>query len=198
MDTGVFSKETVGAYLKRERELRRVSLEEISKNTRISRPYLEALERNDFRFFSRPEYIQGFLRGYARSIGVDPNDALKRYEMQMETIRLQRTFRQLPLFQTPKPGNEADPEKQERESTSPARRERIPFPRSIIVQVVILAAALTLSFYLYRTLKQMDDADPKKMESISVKEVRQGTEGKGDPASESVRMKPGKKKGPVQ
>ena len=122
MAAGQFSKETVGEFLRRERESRRVALEEISKSTRISRPYLEALERNDFRFFSRPEYIPGFLRGYARHIGLDPNEALKRYEFQLDLARLKGNFHQLPLFYTP--GDPAETEEISRsESPPPAPRK---------------------------------------------------------------------------
>jgi cytoskeletal protein RodZ len=181
MAAGEFSRERVGEYLKRVRESRSVSLEEISKNTRISRPYLEALERNDFRFFSRPEYIQGFLRGYARHIGLDPGDILRRYEVQMEVERLQGTFRQLPLFHTSEEGGGVDPENQEEASVSPALKERIPFSRTTLIQVAILAAALILSFYLYKTLKQLDqNANPPKAESLSPKEDRNGAEAKRD------------------
>jgi len=157
MAAGQFSKETVGEFLRRERESRRVALEEISKSTRISRPYLEALERNDFRFFSRPEYIPGFLRGYARHIGLDPNEVLKRYEFQLDLARLKGNFHQLPLFYTP-----GDPEEIEEvsrsESPPPApRKGKLPIPRSVLIQIVILVAALSISFYLYLTLKQLDN-----------------------------------------
>ncbi len=156
MVAGQFSKETVGDFLRRARESRRVALEEISQSTRISRPYLEALERNDFRFFSRPEYIEGFLRGYARHIGLDPNEVLKRYEFQLELARLKGNFHQLPLFYTP-----GDPEEVEEvthsESPPPApRKGKVPFPRSVLIQIVILVAALSISFYLYLALKQLD------------------------------------------
>jgi cytoskeletal protein RodZ len=179
MTAGEVSKETIGDYLKRERESRRVSLEEISQNTRISRPYLEALERNDFRFFSRPEYIQGFLRGYARYISLDPSEVLKRYEVQLEIARLQGNFHQLPLFHGPEAVNEVDLENPVQLSSSPARREKFPISRSIFIQVIILAAALTLSFYLYRTLKRVDqEANPPGTESVLVKEARKGADTK--------------------
>jgi cytoskeletal protein RodZ len=181
MAAGEFSRERVGEFLKRVRESRGVSLEEISKNTRISRPYLEALERNDFRFFSRPEYIQGFLRGYARHIGLDPGDILRRYEVQMEIERLQGTFRQLPLFHTSEEDGGVDPKNQDEASGSPTLKERMPFSRSTLIQVAILAAALILSFYLYKTLKQLDqDVNPPRAESPLPKEDRNGAEAKRD------------------
>lgn len=156
MTAAPFSKETVGEYLRREREARRVTLEEISGATRISRPYLEALERNDFRFFSRPEYIQGFLKGYARHIGLNPAEVLKRYEIQLERARLRENFHQLPLFYTP--GDSLPDEGGERPappgSPPPLKKKRV--SRSILIQILLLTAALSLSFYLYLAIKQID------------------------------------------
>jgi len=156
MTAGPFSKETVGEFLRRERESRRVALEEISKSTRISRPYLEALERNDFRFFSKPEYIQGFLRGYARYIGLDPDEVLKRYEFQLDLARLKGNFHQLPLFSSPGDSTETAEVKPSESPSGGLRTRQFPIPRSILIQILVLVAALSISFYLYLTLKRLD------------------------------------------
>jgi len=156
MTGGDFLKETVGHYLKREREARRVSLEEISQGTRISRPYLEALERNDFRFFSRPEYIHGFLSGYARFIGLEPNDVLKRYEFQLELVRLKENFHQLPLFQIPGTAPEEGKNPLIEMSAPRAREKKRTIPWSVIIQFIILSLALGISLYLYFILKELE------------------------------------------
>lgn len=158
MTAGPFSKETVGEFLRRERESRRVALEEISRSTRISRPYLEALERNDFRFFSKPEYIQGFLRGYARHIGLDPNEVLKRYEFQLDLARLKGNFHQLPLFSAPGDSPGMAEGKPSESPSSALQTRKFPIPRSILIQILILVASLSISFYLYLALKQLDHA----------------------------------------
>jgi cytoskeletal protein RodZ len=167
MVAGSFSKETVGEYLKRERESRRVTLEEISKSTRISRPYLEALERNDFRFFSRTDYIHGFLRGYARHIGLDPGEVIKRYEFQQDLARLKGNFHQLPLFYTP--GDSTQPEEKSRLESPPSapRKAKLAISRSILIQIILLGAALSLSFYLYLTIKKLDNGNPSSPQEIS-------------------------------
>ncbi|MCK7468750.1 MAG: helix-turn-helix domain-containing protein [Desulfosudis oleivorans] len=140
---GQFSKETVGVS-----PARRVTLEEISKSTRISRPYLEALERNDFRFFSRPDYIHGFLRGYARHIGLEPGEVIKRYEFQQDLARLKGNFRQLPLFYTP--GDSTLPEEKNRMESPPSaqRKAKLAISRSILIQIILLGAALIFLFTL--------------------------------------------------
>ena len=75
---GPFS-ETLGQYLKRERESRSVSLEELSKGTRISLSFLEALEKDDFDSFSQREFILGFLKGYAQCLDLDPQKVADGY-----------------------------------------------------------------------------------------------------------------------
>jgi cytoskeletal protein RodZ len=167
MVAGSFSKETVGEFLKREREARRVTLEEISKGTRISRPYLEALERNDFRFFARPDYIQGFLRGYARHIGLNPGEVIKRYEFQQDLARLKGDFHQLPLFY--KAGEPIQPEEKSRWDPPPSfpRKARLSISRSILIQIILLVSALSLSFYLYLAIKKLDNAHPSSSPGIS-------------------------------
>ncbi len=90
--------ETLGQYLKRERESRTVSLEELSKGTRISCPFLEALEKDDFSFFPQRVFIPGFLKGYARYVGLDIKEVLGRYQIQSELEARKENFRQLSLF----------------------------------------------------------------------------------------------------
>ena len=63
---------TFGEDLKRERELRKIPLREISESTKINLRYLEALERNDFEHLPGGVFARGFVRAYAQYIGIDP------------------------------------------------------------------------------------------------------------------------------
>ena len=90
--------ETLGRYLKRERESRQIPLPELSRITRISLPFLRALEEDNLDFFSQHEFIPGFLKLYARHLGLDAQEVLQRYEIQWELHRQKKTFQQLPLF----------------------------------------------------------------------------------------------------
>src|SRR5882672_6659136 len=62
---------TFGETLKRERELREISLREISDATKINVRYLEALEQNRFDALPGGLFNKGFIRAYATYIGVD-------------------------------------------------------------------------------------------------------------------------------
>jgi cytoskeleton protein RodZ len=76
----VEEKEALGRYLKRERELRRISLREVSKNTKVKEHLLKAIEEDQYAPLPSPTYVKGFLLAYAKYLGLDPNDILLRYE----------------------------------------------------------------------------------------------------------------------
>jgi len=90
--------ETLGQYLRRERESRQIPLPELSRTSRISLPFLKALEEDNLDFFSQHEFIPGFLKLYARHLGLDAQEVLQRYESQSELHRQKKAFQQLPLF----------------------------------------------------------------------------------------------------
>ena len=68
-----------GEELKRERELRDISLKEISEATKISIRFLEALEQNNFDILPGGIFNRGFIRSYARFIGVDGEEMVNAY-----------------------------------------------------------------------------------------------------------------------
>jgi cytoskeletal protein RodZ len=73
--------ESPGEYLKRERELRGVSLKAVSEAIRVSLGLLEALERDDYDILPHPTYVKGFIKAYCNCLGLDGNDAVLRYEV---------------------------------------------------------------------------------------------------------------------
>ena len=66
----------LGELLFQARVARGLSLEEAERDTRISRRYLEALEREDFSAFPAPFYARAFLRTYSQYLGLDANQVL--------------------------------------------------------------------------------------------------------------------------
>ncbi|MQY57376.1 DUF4115 domain-containing protein [bacterium] len=72
---------TLGQDLKRERELRGVSLEEIANSTKISLRLLEALEQDRLEELPGEFFIKAILRAYANSIGLEENTVLNKYYM---------------------------------------------------------------------------------------------------------------------
>ncbi|MZH05449.1 MAG: DUF4115 domain-containing protein [Nitrospinae bacterium] len=72
--------ENFGSYLKHERELRGVPLEEISGATKIHIRFLKALEDNKFDELPGEVFIKGYIRSYANTIGSDVEEMLNIYE----------------------------------------------------------------------------------------------------------------------
>ena len=69
-----------GKRLKQERELRNLSLGEVSKATRIRKHFVEAMEEDRFDLCPPPFYVKGFLATYARYLDLDPKDILLKYQ----------------------------------------------------------------------------------------------------------------------
>jgi len=72
---------TFGERLKRERELREVSLQEVAKATRISERFLHALENEDWSKLPGGVFGRGFVRTTARYLGLDEESLLGEYDL---------------------------------------------------------------------------------------------------------------------
>jgi|SRR5579863_7849413 len=70
-----------GERLKRERELREVTLDEINSATRISNRFLEAMENEDWQKLPGGVFNRGFVRSIARFLGLDEEGLLAEYDM---------------------------------------------------------------------------------------------------------------------
>ncbi len=72
--------ENFGLYLKHERELRGVALDEIATTTKIHIRFLEALENNDYDNMPGEVFVKGFIRSYAKVIGYDAEEMVNAYD----------------------------------------------------------------------------------------------------------------------
>jgi cytoskeletal protein RodZ len=70
---------SLGSYLKRERELKQVSVAELAQTTRIPVRILHQLENDEHGSLPADVFVRGFLRAYARALGVDEEHVLARY-----------------------------------------------------------------------------------------------------------------------
>jgi cytoskeleton protein RodZ len=71
---------TFGENLRREREMRGVTLEEISESTKISTRLLKALETDQFSELPGGIFTRNFIRAYAQYLGLDEEHALAEYK----------------------------------------------------------------------------------------------------------------------
>lgn len=75
---------SLGEELKREREFREISLREISDATKINMRMLEAIEENKYEKLPGGIFNRNFIRAYAEFIGLDPEIAVRKYQVQAE------------------------------------------------------------------------------------------------------------------
>src|SRR6266498_3884435 len=69
----------VGEFLRRERELRHISLDDVAERTKISRRYLEAIEESRYDRLPGETFVRGFIRSYAKFVGLDPDETMLVY-----------------------------------------------------------------------------------------------------------------------
>ena len=73
------STESVGPFLKHARETQGLSLEQLASVTRIQLKYLQAIEEEQFTALPAQVFTKGFVRTYARSLGMDEQDVMQRF-----------------------------------------------------------------------------------------------------------------------
>lgn len=69
----------IGHILREARENRGLTLEEVQAKIRINARYLAAFETGQYDALPTPVHARGFLRNYARFLGLDPQPLLDRY-----------------------------------------------------------------------------------------------------------------------
>jgi len=75
-----------GKFLKKERDTRNISLEEISQFTKIKEQYLKAIEEERYEFLPHPFYVRGYLKGYAKYLSLNPNEIILKYENYLKSL----------------------------------------------------------------------------------------------------------------
>ncbi len=103
--------ETIGVYLRKGREAKQIDLSDVSRQTKISRFYLEYIENNEFEKLPQGPYIKGYITAYAKLIGSDVYTALKLYEAFLnndsDSQALERDLPATNEVAAPNPGNGA-------------------------------------------------------------------------------------------
>jgi cytoskeletal protein RodZ len=71
--------ESIGSYLRRTREGHAMSVGEIARATRIPTNAIERIEADHFDDLPGEVFTRGFLKAYARAVGLSPDEVLARY-----------------------------------------------------------------------------------------------------------------------
>lgn len=88
--------DSIGDFFKQVRETKGLTVDEVASKTRIRADFVKALEEGNFAKLPDQVFARGFVRSYARSLGLDEEDAIHRfiqsagafYEKQDERERL--------------------------------------------------------------------------------------------------------------
>lgn len=70
---------TLGEKLRQAREARGIPISEVAEQTRIAPLYLESIDNDDYRALPGGIFNRGFVKSYARYVGVDEQEALLDY-----------------------------------------------------------------------------------------------------------------------
>lgn len=70
---------TLGEKLRQARDERGISISEVAEQTRISSMYLELIENDDYRTLPGGIFNKGFVKSYAKYVGLDEQEALQDY-----------------------------------------------------------------------------------------------------------------------
>jgi len=81
----------VGEELRDTRMALGVSLEEVAASLRIRRAYLTALEEGRVQDLPAPAYAIGFVRSYARALGLDADSMVRRFREGSDSVVRRRT-----------------------------------------------------------------------------------------------------------
>jgi len=72
--------EPLGQHLRTQRELRDVMLMQVADETKISYNWLEAIEKDQWETLPAHVYTRGFVKSYAKTLGLDVQDILLRFD----------------------------------------------------------------------------------------------------------------------
>jgi cytoskeleton protein RodZ len=147
--------DSFGEYLKRERELREITLEEIRDSTKINLRFLQALETNNFDMLPGKFFTRGIIRSYANYIGLDVGDVLHRYD----------EFH----FKESSPEEEETGEKSQFDERKPSSKNKIILWTSIIIVLILISV---IFFYKYEK-KQLQISQIAILEETEVPEIKE-------------------------
>jgi cytoskeleton protein RodZ len=137
-----------GADLRDARERLNIALEDVASRLNIRRPHLVALEEGRISLLPGNTYALGFVRTYAATLGLDPEEMVRRFRT--ETTALDRSTDL--VFPSPI-----------------RRRNRLPAAAVAMALAMLISAGSCWYFLVHegRTLAETLDPIPRLMESLA-------------------------------
>ena len=128
---------SLGDRFRAAREARGLSLSDCSEQVRIRSVYLAAIEEENWKAIGAAVYVRGFLRTYARFLGLDPEEIVNTFNAEVQ------------------PPARADAESG---TQRPALVERSSQPGSALIWVAGIVAVLLVAFVAYNALTMRREA----------------------------------------
>jgi cytoskeletal protein RodZ len=158
----------LGALLRKAREQRGLSLDDIQELTKIRKRYLEAIEEGDYAILPGSFYVRAFVKNYAETVGLDADEVLRLYRQEIPS---------------PAPEPAAEPVQRPRRSQSRSasdRWSRWGF-RTLMWSFLLLIVVIVYIFAVNRTGgDNVDSADQSKMTDQTTPPVTQKETGGGN------------------
>ena len=132
---------SVGRYLREQREAKGMSREEISRSTRVPVSSVERIENDQFDELPGEVFVRGFLKSYARAVGVPQEEVLARY-----------TASRRVAWVTPLPLSTA---------SKPARGQRFGVAIAFVLLLILFTLALSI------VLKPRGDDMPQELSELA-------------------------------
>jgi cytoskeletal protein RodZ len=144
----LMEKQDFGSFLRDARERRRLSMTEISAATKVSESSLRRLESGELDALPADIFVRGFIRSYAKSVGIPEAEPLGLYEQAVATRNRAREA----MLTTPTSASASTSvatatlagESAEEDGLVPKRGIGL----AVFVIIVLLIATITLSLFL--------------------------------------------------
>ncbi len=130
------STEHFGAYLRRGREARGLSIAEVSRATKIKEQALELIEQAKLDALPAPVFVRGFVSAYAREVGLDVSEAMRKLSQKLPLVEPEAQPLPKKIVQ-PAPTDD-DPQDDRSRKVGVA----------LVVLLILVVATLTLSLLL--------------------------------------------------
>jgi cytoskeleton protein RodZ len=148
-------KENFGSVLREAREKRRLSINEVARKTKVTHSSLSVLESGDIDRLPPDVFVRGFIRSYAKMVGISDVEPLGLYQKAVDERR--RTEEALVAQPRPPVERSESPEDE-------GQPQRKGIGLAVFVIIVLLLATITWSLFLRQTpqagegLSLLDDA----------------------------------------
>lgn len=146
-----------GSVLREARERRQISLAEIAQRTKVPQSALQLIEAGRLEDLPPQVFVRGFIRSYARSVGLRDAEPLGLFEEALAARR--RAEEALAATPNPQVVQEAGGAPADDDSAAPRRGIGL----AVFVIIVLLIATITLSLFLRQP--------PQSGEGLSLREV---------------------------